>query len=414
MSVRRCVPHHEGLRYSPQQVSHTLDYTVTGNTPQTQPENRAFYPALDGLRAVAFLMVFFQHYVELPWGWTGVNIFFVLSGFLITGILYDTRNDPHRARNFYVRRTLRIFPLYYGVMIALLLLGLFAHWNIDWRWIVWPAYLGNFARFTSHYAPGSAAQHLADFQLFSAHNKVILLLGHFWSLCVEEQFYLVWPWLVFLLRDRRRLASICAASFPVILVVRILGAHTLPQWMIDRELLQRVAPFCVDSLLLGGLVALLYRGPAAARMVRSARILLYAAIAVLAVLAIATPFGHFFTTPYPYPRSAFTWDLSLVNLLAALVLIAALDPASPVHRILRVHPLRWLGRLTYGAYIFHDIAHPFFAGMGYAFSRAHYQAVSAAFALPATIFVAWLSYRFFETPFLNLKKRWTIHPTAAR
>src|ERR1700722_12874022 len=80
-------------------------------------ENKRFYPALDGLRAIAVLMVFYQHYLsagnDLPalnWGWSGVDIFFVLSGFLITGILYDTRNVLHRFRNFYVRRTLRISP----------------------------------------------------------------------------------------------------------------------------------------------------------------------------------------------------------------------------------------------------------------------------------------------------------------
>src|ERR1035441_2665940 len=80
-------------------------------------ENKKFYPALDGLRALAVLMVFYAHYNLSPgpsvaWGWAGVNIFFVLSGFLITGILYDTRNTARRFRNFYVRRTLRIFPLY--------------------------------------------------------------------------------------------------------------------------------------------------------------------------------------------------------------------------------------------------------------------------------------------------------------
>src|ERR1700728_3407250 len=96
--------------------------TVTGNTAQTRPENRAFYPALDGMRAIAFLVVFGHHYLQLPWGWAGVDLFFVLSGFLITGILFDTRNDPNRVRNFYLRRTLRIFPLYYGVMAALLLM----------------------------------------------------------------------------------------------------------------------------------------------------------------------------------------------------------------------------------------------------------------------------------------------------
>ena len=109
-----------------------------GNTAQTRPENRAFYPALDGLRAVAFLMVFGQHYLSLAWGWTGVNVFFVLSGFLITGILFDTRDDPHRARNFYVRRSLRIFPLYYGLFAILMLLWPVVHWRWDRLWLAWP------------------------------------------------------------------------------------------------------------------------------------------------------------------------------------------------------------------------------------------------------------------------------------
>jgi len=86
-----------------------------------RPENKLFYPAIDGLRAVAAILVFLQHYVLyrfnpiVTWGWTGVDIFFVLSGFLITGILFDTQNDPHRFRTFYIRRALRIFPLYFGV-----------------------------------------------------------------------------------------------------------------------------------------------------------------------------------------------------------------------------------------------------------------------------------------------------------
>jgi peptidoglycan/LPS O-acetylase OafA/YrhL len=87
--------------------------------PRLVESGRAYYPALDGLRAVAFLLVFFLHYLGLPWGWVGVEMFFVLSGFLITGILYDTRDHPHRWRTFYVRRALRIFPLYYGTLAAI-------------------------------------------------------------------------------------------------------------------------------------------------------------------------------------------------------------------------------------------------------------------------------------------------------
>ena len=98
-----------------------------------KPEIKA---ALDGMRAIAFMMVFLQHYCGLKWGWSGVDLFFVLSGFLITGILFDSRNDLHRARNFYVRRTLRIFPLYYGIMLLLLLSSPVFHWDWSWGYLV--------------------------------------------------------------------------------------------------------------------------------------------------------------------------------------------------------------------------------------------------------------------------------------
>src|SRR6202000_347050 len=110
---------------------------VAGNTPVSAPENRAFYPALDGIRAVAFTLVFLIHYLRLPWGWSGVNIFFVLSGFLITGIVLDTRVDTLRAPIFYVPRTLRIFPLYYGVMLVLLLLQPLLHCQWTSLWLAW-------------------------------------------------------------------------------------------------------------------------------------------------------------------------------------------------------------------------------------------------------------------------------------
>ena len=188
---------------------------VAGNTSHTRPENRAFYPALDGLRAIAFLMVFSNHYLFIPWGWAGVDLFFVLSGFLITGILFDSRNDPHRIRNFYVRRTLRIFPLYYGVMLLLIP---FAYRGLSWSWLVWPAYLGNYARVIGPYTSRSPLQRLADFQpglQVTIHGiyRQILFLGHFWSLCVEEQFYLVWPWIVFWIRDRRSFSGFVRHQF---------------------------------------------------------------------------------------------------------------------------------------------------------------------------------------------------------
>ena len=217
----------------------------SGNTALTRPENRAFYPALDGLRAVAFLMVFGQHYLSLAWGWTGVNVFFVLSGFLITGILFDTRDDPHRARNFYLRRTLRIFPLYYGLFLPLLLLWPFMHWRWNGWWLLWPLYLGNFIRFVS---PAAMVWHsplelAADAHLTSLTlPRTEIFLGHLWSLCVEEQFYLLWPWVVFLCARPPQAAGDLRAAVMSGPVLRVLLQAHAPRWMVYGELLYRFTP----------------------------------------------------------------------------------------------------------------------------------------------------------------------------
>jgi len=388
-------------------VSHPI---VTGNTSHTEPENRVFYPALDGLRAVAFLMVFLQHYLHLAWGWTGVNIFFVLSGFLITGILFDTRDDRHRARNFYIRRTLRIFPLFYGVFFLLLLLQPIMHWQWTWSWLLWPAYLGNFARFLHPSLPGSPLRLLGDFQLRGLHGSAdpTLYMGHFWSLCVEEQFYLLWPWLVFYIRDRRRLLWLCAATLPLCLALRLAGMAWLPAWMLQDEVLLRVMPFCADSLLLGGLLALLLRGRHAATLLLTAKRLLPVALVALVCLLLFTRWGALLALPYNYPASVHTWDVTAINLLAALLVLCALQPGSVLYRVLSVPALRWLGRISYGAYVLHDIPHAVYTSLGAALSVDHGDLIGGIIALPCTVLLAWLSFRFFESPFLNLKTRWTL------
>jgi peptidoglycan/LPS O-acetylase OafA/YrhL len=262
---------------------------VTGNTTQTQPANRVYFPALDGIRAVAFLLVFFQHYAGIPWGWSGVNIFFVLSGFLITGILVDTRDHPHRARNFYIRRTLRIFPLYYGIFIILLLLTPLMHWSMGW--LAWPLYLGNFLRFWAPGPQGSVQQMAADAQLLGVG---FIYLGHFWSLCVEEQFYLIWPWIVFRVRSTRTLLWICTATVVVVPLLRVVTSHYAPPWMLDAELLYRVTPFQLDSLLLGGLLAVLWRGAHRTTLLTVARIVaVVCTIAAVLYLALTVhPFTN--------------------------------------------------------------------------------------------------------------------------
>ena len=362
------------------------------------------------MRAIAFLMVFFQHYLDLPWGWSGVDLFFVLSGFLITGILFDSRGDLHRARNFYVRRTLRIFPLYYGIMLALLISSPVFHWDWSWRWLVWPAYLGNFARFVHPYVPGSSLQRLADFQPMGAFGRLrgMLFLGHFWSLCVEEQFYLFWPWVVFLVRDRKVLAVICASTLPICLAMRLIANHSLPAWQLEGEILYRATPFRLDALLLGGLLALWLRGPQAKALLRFARVVFPFAIAALLVWAFVSTDGHIFGHEYQQPAWKFTWGLSAIDFLAALLILVAIQPGSLVYSALSLRPLRWLGRISYGAYVLHDIPHLEYLQIGKYLSITYAAGIAAVIGLISTIGLAWLSFHFFESPFLELKERWTI------
>lgn len=367
-------------------------------------------------------MVFFEHYYSLPWGWTGVNIFFVLSGFLITGILFDSRDDLHRARNFYIRRTLRIFPLYYGIFFALLLLDPFVHWHWTIAWIAWPLYLANFLRFISPTSMlwKSPLQLAANAWLSCArHPNTYLYFGHFWSLSVEEQFYLIWPWLVFWLRSRRALLWICGMTVVLTPLLRVAVQHTAPAWMLRGELLHNATPFQLDSLLLGGLIALLWRGTQQDLLLTFGRIIgLLAAIATITYLAFtvhlsALPNWH---AGYRYPTWLFTWGLTFVNVFTAALILCCLRPQGALARVLSLRPLRWLGRISYGAYVFHDIFHNIYSGivtkLGHhvPFIGQNVDGLTALFGLICTLIISWLSFRFFESPFLNLKERWTIRP----
>jgi peptidoglycan/LPS O-acetylase OafA/YrhL len=273
---------------------------------QNSSPSRTFYPALDGVRAVAFLMVFFQHYAALPWGWAGVNVFFVLSGFLITGILFDSRNDPHRARNFYIRRALRIFPLYYCVFLLVAALNPVFHWRWSIYWSAWPLYLANFLPFISPTVliDASPLQFAAWAWLRTPlFPGLILYLGHFWSLCVEEQFYFVWPWIVFGKRSRRALIWTCGLVVIIVPCLRVLAQHTAPAWMLQASLLDRATPFQIDSLLLGGLVALLWRGNHRKQLLLIGKIVALAgalACGVVIAIGIAHSYPNW-RDGYPYP-----------------------------------------------------------------------------------------------------------------
>lgn len=364
-------------------------------------------------------MVFGQHYLRLAWGWTGVNIFFVLSGFLITGILFDTKDAPSRLSTFYIRRTLRIFPLYYGIFFGLFLITPIFHWRWNVYWTFWPLYVGNFLRFLSPASllVNTPLELAADAHLVSARlPHSALYLGHSWSLCVEEQFYLLWPAVVFWIRDRKKLMWVCLAFVVCVPLLRIELNQTAAPWLLKTEFLYRFTLTQFDALLLGGLCALLWRGPERRFLQAAARF--FAAIGTVAVLLyFVLVIRSWKLDVVPYPHWVYTGGLAFVDLYAASLIVCSLSPATLAHRLFDLPFLRWLGRLTYGAYVFHDIFHNLYAHIvlhlwGESLRQHVYRwsGLTAALALPATILLAYLSFRFFEAPFLNLKARWTVKP----
>lgn len=176
-------------------------------------------------------------------GWSGVDLFFVLSDFLITGILYDTQNDPHYYRNFYARRVLRIFPPFYLLALIYLLLTpvVGAHWRF-----VHLSYL-----FCLGFPFALMWPKLIQISPF-------VLTSNLWSLCAEEQFYLIWPWMIGRLRGQGFILRACAAAAGLAFLFRLIICTT--NWLnvawTHDFLLARM-----DTLALGAAIALLVRGP---------------------------------------------------------------------------------------------------------------------------------------------------------
>jgi peptidoglycan/LPS O-acetylase OafA/YrhL len=371
------------------------------------------------LRAVAFLSVFVGHYAVvvckwpiLGWGWAGVDVFFVLSGFLITGILYDTLDRPDFFRNFYIRRTLRIFPLFYGFWLVMLLLTpvLRIAWN---RYdLAMALYLGNFFR-----AGGMSGFHADPGLLMSLlgarqGHHLQFEIGPLWSLCVEEQFYLVWPAVVWAVRSRRKLLVICLAVIAAEPFVREL------YWHFWHSAAQAGAIYFntftrVDTLLVGAAVALWLRGPHASEAV--VRRVAYALTAVpLPVLALLIYRTH----PAPMAnwicnQVVVTVGFTLVALFSAGLLLLAAMSGTWLGRALQLRPLTYLGRISYGLYFFHALPIYILMNLGLTgLQRDHFRLFFVPLAFAYAFTAAWLSFRYVESPFLRLKERMAPRPDA--
>ena len=364
------------------------------------------FPALDGVRALAILLVFADHFgggahggrvlqminIVRQRGWVGVDLFFVLSGFLITGILFDTRSDSHFFKRFFARRSLRIFPVFYLTAVVLLLLTPIFHYQWRAKQAFFLLYIGNFF--------GNA-----DFSLYDVvsptHPGAKIMIGHLWSLCVEEQFYLLWPLAVWLVRDRIKLLWAALGLSALALALRVVTVSLLSNQQAEGWII-RTLPFRMDALLLGGAMALLLRGPHADRWQRRAKGVFLVSLALLIGLMALSP-------AYDSPW-LLTVGLTLIALASAGLIGTALRHGGPAYRVFHLAPMRVLGRYSYGFYIFHMlfgwawIQFLIFAGsVLHSIALAGIAELSAAFL--TTFLVSKLSYDLFESRFLRWKRR---------
>jgi peptidoglycan/LPS O-acetylase OafA/YrhL len=362
-------------------------------------------PALDGLRGIAILLVMGHHILQpveggpaiadsitrvASIGWVGVDLFFVLSGFLITGILYDTKGSPGFFRNFYIRRVLRIFPLYYVFLVLLCLvlphLGpddsaqiAELHRACPWYW----SYLANF--YMAQHGPGP----------FNT--------AHLWSLSVEEQFYVMWPAIVFLLQ-RRNLLRLCVAAIGGAVLCRIafmyLGASS--------DTIYVMLPTRVDSIAMGAWIALMVRSPSRAHHIaRFAPVAAGLSAAVLLSLLALAP-GNLDTTALFMKTTGYTLNAVLFGGVLTIALVRRRVAGSLENSV-----LRFFGRHSYALYLVHPLVYGVFKRLALSDALAPLLTLPRALQVAtwvtmngaAAIVLSVIAWHGVERPFLRLKTR---------
>ncbi|HTU48602.1 MAG TPA: acyltransferase [Bryobacteraceae bacterium] len=368
--------------------------------------------SLDGIRGIAVILVLAVHFENtavLPetsalsrwvahvtsWGWCGVDLFFVLSGFLITGILLDTSNIQKRFQSFYSRRVLRIFPLYYGVLLLCVAVSIFLPHTMLHKvvgpsttgWVSYLLYLENW------WLPGADLHHME-------------FLGPFWSLAIEEQFYLIWPLCVWQV-STKTLAKICSFGIFGAFLLRwclMMRATTPLTDVVYMNTLTRM-----DGLLAGGFCAIAVRNAALSGRVRRS---VPAVVAVVVVgLAIIILRGHV------------TWNdhevlvyghLCFVIGFACLVLSAYWfdGKGTLFDRAIRSSGLTTFGKYSYGIYVYQtfilELALHLFRHRAW-WGHSMLYAVALAFGWTAVPFtMAFLSYHLFEKQFLRLRHSFAV------
>jgi peptidoglycan/LPS O-acetylase OafA/YrhL len=334
------------------------------------------FSALDGLRAISVIGVVWHHTSGTPGptflhrGYLGVDFFFAISGFLITSLLIRERNSAGRItlRKFYARRALRIFPLYYASLLAYIALIAVTRRHSS-EGAVFFHHLPAFATYT--------------FNWFSGHQETF---NFSWSLATEEQFYLIWPPLLvatFTLGGTKR-------TWPPLLALAALIAVSqgLPL-VVDTSVVPWRIPASLSLPILLG---------AAAALVLSTR----RGFAVLSAVV-----GRIWSAPVAALVLAVAIEADVPQwitevLMVAVVVAVSIVEWTPLHPILRWRPLVFVGVISYGVYLLHNLC----ANVARVVTHEQQGVPMFAVTLAAVIVAAYLSFRFFETPVLKLKRRY--------
>lgn len=333
-------------------------------------------PQLDALRGIAILLVLIHNTHAFPslhlgaistYGWMGVDLFFVLSGFLITGILLEAKQSESYFKNFYARRCLRIWPLYYSLLIFMFLIVPHLHpsdtRNIFERsspWWAYPLFLQNFLVAVPAEAAGA--------------------LGVTWSLAIEEQFYLIWPLVV---------RYFSAAQIKRIAVIVILASPVLRFFLVGHHVNIYSSFFCrLDGLMAGALLAVVLRLETFVppKFVRVA----WVSFLIAACLAILAE-----------DQQARWIAFSMTSLASvSLVYLSLFSPAKWVQSFFRNQFLTYTGTISYGLYLLHKIPLDVTKEM----HADRHPLLSIFVILVASYVLAAISYVFLEKPFLKLKR----------
>lgn len=364
--------------------------------PTLPPLQPRYIPALDGLRGLAILLVILWHYViPFTWdvlpGWAGVDLFFVLSGYLITERLMISRGKPNYFSHFYRNRALRIFPLYYTFVIIFLLLIHF---------FVRKQNLPTLAPYVDHWPSFLIFTENWTFIRYQFPQDPSML--HLWSVAVEVQFYLLWPFIILLTPNTRFRIK----AFPI-LVLCILLARIILFLSISsgREKIYFNTFFRMDSFLMGSLLYQIHT----ARITIPGRPLRWGLLALLAALIAGTfiagdasPFNEFYST------AGFTL---LAIFFAGVTHLAIHRQPNRIQTLLQGKVLRFFGKRSYCIYIVHvPILLAIYGRLTLLGSQlwpghtGFFHILAILLALALTLLVSVISYRYFESYFLRIKR----------